>query len=130
MADYVSVRDEGSRALLQSKIGVEPEVFPDVAHKLNGKQSFPDQRQQEGNTNIVAVNPMPVYDRRYWYEADDDKFTAYVDKLSQLCATILGDGHTLELFSTQEKDKNVIEDVVVRLRKDPGVRRLAGPHSY
>lgn len=119
MADYVSVRDEGSRALLQSKIGVEPEVFPDVAHKLNGKQSFPDQRRKERNTNIVAVNPMPVYDRRYWYEADDDKFTAYVDKLSQLCAKILGDGHTLELFSTQEKDENVIEDVVVRLRRNP-----------
>lgn len=118
-ADYVSVRDEGSKALLQSKIGIAPDVFPDIAHKLNGAQSLPDKERKEGKPRIVAVNPMPVYDRRYWYEADDDKFTAYVDKLSELCSTILGDGHILELFSTQEKDENVIDDIVERLQKNP-----------
>ncbi|WP_449287129.1 polysaccharide pyruvyl transferase family protein [Marinobacter sp. PE14] len=118
-ADYVSVRDEGSKSLLHSKIGMAPDVFPDIAHKLNGKQSFPNQRRQEDKPSIVAVNPMPVYDKRYWYKADDDKFTAYVDKLSELCSTILGDGHILELFSTQEKDENVIDDIVERLQKNP-----------
>lgn len=118
-ADYVSVRDKGSKALLKSKLGVAPEVFPDIAHKLNVTQSHSDQKREEGQPIIVAVNPMPVYDKRYWYEADDDKFKAYVDKLSELCMAILGDGHVLELFSTQEKDENVIADIVEWLQRSP-----------
>ncbi|WP_166264777.1 polysaccharide pyruvyl transferase family protein [Marinobacter caseinilyticus] len=114
-ADFVSVRDEGSRDLLHKKIGIAPNVFPDIAHSLQTEIPIFGHRDSAHNL-IVAVNPMPVYDSRYWYEADDRKFRAYVDKLSELCAAILTDGHELELFSTQSKDENVIDDIIDRLQ--------------
>lgn len=114
-ADYVSVRDEGSRTLLKSRTGIEPAVFPDLAHSLTG--STGDTRTAEpGKRRTVAVNPMPVYDSRYWYTADHDKYSAYIDKLCDLCVAVLEDGHQLELFSTQRKDEDVIDDILARLR--------------
>lgn len=117
-ASYLSYRDEGSRALIASRIDHDALVYPDIAHSLQAPRNEKGNDRPDGVIKI-AVNPMPVYDSRYWYHADDNKFISYVDKLSELCAAILNDGHALELFSTQSKDENVIDDVVDRLRLKP-----------
>lgn len=118
-ADFVSFRDQGSLDLIRRHTGIEGPVFPDLAHSLAAR--YPYTRSTSGRSCLrVAVNPMPVYDARYWYEADDEKYRAYVGHLSSLCRQILTDGHELALFSTQHKDENVMADILARLQQDPG----------
>jgi polysaccharide pyruvyl transferase WcaK-like protein len=117
-ADYVSYRDEGSRQLMVSVTHSDGPVYPDIAHSLQAAQ--PEKCSQKTDDEIViSVNPMPVYDKRYWHEPNDEKFNDYVYKLSELCTAILEDGHILELFSTQSRDEDVIDDVIERLRPHP-----------
>lgn len=114
-ADYVSYRDEGSKELVESKIDIDAPVYPDVAHSL-GYQSSESSRDQSDEI-VIAINPMPVYDKRYWYIPDEEKFLDYVNKVYALSLEVLSDGNKLVLFSTQTKDENVIDDLVELLEK-------------
>jgi len=121
-ADYVSYRDEGSKRLIESKISIDAPVYPDLAHAL---RNLPQghERTAENGAFHVAVNPMPVFDRRYWYKADDQKFSDYVSKLTDLCRHVLKEGHHLTLFSTQAKDELLVDEMYHTLVDDPEVSR-------
>lgn len=112
-ADYVSYRDEGSKELIESQIPINAPVFPDIAHGLCYQSQA--ESPSEKTKLTIAVNPMPVYDKRYWHHPDESKYNSYVNKVTQLCQQILQDGHALTLFSTQSKDENVIDDIVENL---------------
>lgn len=117
-ADYVSFRDRGSLELIRRHTGVEGPVYPDLAHSLGLR--YPYTRSGPRRERLrIAVNPMPVYDARYWHEADEEKYRAYVSHLTSLCRQILCDGHELALFSTQQKDENVMDDILARLQQTP-----------
>ncbi len=124
-ADYVSYRDEGSKALIESKIDIDAPIYPDVAHSLGCQPISTTKMASEPRTRqgqlTIAVNPMPVYDKRYWYLPDDDKFQDYIEKVCLLCETILNDGNKLTLFSTQIRDENVIDDIMERLSKNSNI---------
>lgn len=124
-ADYLSFRDEGSQTLIREKVGIEGPVFPDLAHSLYDSETRPD-RAPQGDTLRVAVNPMPVFDRRYWHHPDDAQYQSYVQKLARLCERILQDGAHLTLFSTQLRDEAVIDDVIEAMKVD-GVEST--PHT-
>jgi len=117
-ADFVSFRDQGSLELIRRHTGVDGPVFPDLAHSLVARYPYTSSVTDRSHLR-VAVNPMPVYDARYWYQADDGKYRTYVSHLTSLCREILRDGHELALFSTQQKDENVMADVLARLQQDP-----------
>tara|TARA_B100002003_G_scaffold182052_2_gene170273 strand:- start:15684 stop:17024 length:1341 start_codon:yes stop_codon:yes gene_type:complete len=110
-ADYLSLRDEGSQALIREKVGIEGAVFPDLAHSLYESGARPS-RAERSDRLRVAVNPMPVFDRRYWHHPDDTLYRDYVQKLARLCEHIVQEGAHLTLFSTQLKDEDVIDDVI------------------
>ncbi|MAI32193.1 MAG: hypothetical protein CMM07_11060 [Rhodopirellula sp.] len=110
-ADYLSLRDEGSQTLIREKVGIEGPVFPDLAHSLYDSESIPS-RTQRSDRLRVAVNPMPVFDRRYWHHPDDTLYHDYVQKLARLCECVVQEGAHLTLFSTQLKDEAVIDDVI------------------
>lgn len=110
-ADYLSFRDKGSQTLIKEKTGINGPVYPDLAHSLYERDTNPKRPLQSGLLR-VAVNPMPVYDSRYWHHPDDARYQAYVRKLAHLCNAVTQDGGHLTLFSTQLKDEAVIDDVI------------------
>jgi len=116
-ADFVSFRDQGSRDLIRDKVGIDGPVYPDIAHSLHYEPA-PARHSTEGSQLTIAVNPMPVYDRRYWHQPDDERYSAYVSNLAALCRVILQDGHRLRLFSTQKRDEDVIDDILEILARE------------
>ena len=118
-ADFVSFRDEGSRQLIKDRVGIDGPVFPDIAHSLRYQPS-PGDPPSGDSALTIAVNPMPVYDRRYWHQPDDERYSDYLRKLAELCKTIVQDGHRLLLFSTQQRDEDVIDDILEILAREQG----------
>lgn len=116
-ADFVSFRDEGSRQLIRDRVGIDGPVYPDIAHSLRYEPS-PAVRSSGDSALTIAVNPMPVYDRRYWHQPDDERYCDYVNKLAELCRAIVQDGHQLLLFSTQKRDEDVIDEILELLTSD------------
>ena len=115
-SDFLSYRDDGSKALLESvNINLNGLIYPDIAHSLN----YQNTTSPTDGELTIAVNPMPVYDSRYWAVADDLKFHAYVQKVATLCTHILERGCQLKLFTTQARDADVIVDIVNVLQQSP-----------
>ncbi|ONF45448.1 hypothetical protein BTO32_03060 [Marinobacter lutaoensis] len=119
-ADFVSFRDQGSLDLVRSRTHQAGRVYPDLAHSL-GYDGAGTRIAKPDRPLSVALNPMPVYDSRYWHEGDEDRYQAYVAKVTDLCREVLSDGARLTLFSTQRKDENVIDDILSQLGAEDAV---------
>lgn len=117
LADYISFRDVASQELVQS-FGFKGEsvICPDLAHSL-----IIDLKQNDYfgvcEKPVVGINPMPVYDSRYWYKTDSSEYTAYVNKLAGFSAWLIQNNYPLFFYATQPKDENVARDVVDELNK-------------
>ena len=115
---YTSFRDDASQTIIKS-LGYHGEtfVYPDVAHSLD----YPVPIQNEAadinkeRKSVVGINPMPLYDSRYWCVHDDEKYKIYVNKLVEFCSWLIEQDHPIFFFATQPKDKNVINDVLAEL---------------
>lgn len=121
-ADFISYRDEQSKALIESWIPVTGEVYPDLAHSLKAGPARVRGRSEQ--RLMVGVNPFALFDRRYhnaW--ADETKYADYVRKLAGFCAHLIGCGHRVVLFSTQFKDELVLDDI-----RDSTAAQLAREH--
>lgn len=119
-ANYVSLRDAGSARLLRDfGCAGASRVYPDLAHSLRidhiaaAPLPFPLAPQR---LPVVGINPMPLYDSRYWCEVDEGKYAAYVAKLVEFCSRLLDRAYPLFFFATQEKDNYVIEDILQALQ--------------
>ena len=110
-ASYLSFRDAPSRELVDSAGRFDGLVYPDLAFAIDR----PAARVRNADERIVAINPMAVYDGRYWYIKDAGKYEAYIEKLALLVTHLIDNGYTPRLFATQVKDENVIEDVIGKL---------------
>ncbi len=108
-ASYVSYRDHASRALVEGPQSRSASaVYPDLAWSLE----FPPSREEPATQAFtVAINPMPVYDRRYWYQADDDRYRTYLEKLCRVVEHLTAAGCRVTFFGTQAGDYNVIADL-------------------
>ncbi|HEX9626883.1 MAG TPA: polysaccharide pyruvyl transferase family protein [Acidiferrobacterales bacterium] len=117
---YHSFRDRGSRALI-AEIGYRgpTRVAPDLAFSLLTDRPPPRAAATAGRP-VVGLNPMPVYDARYWPVADPEKYDNYVAKLATFVGRLIEARYPVVLFSTQAKDALVIDDIQARLTETAG----------
>ena len=112
-ADYLSYRDNGSKQLVESRLTkIDGKVYPDIAHSLPCENLANDAEVKAHSGKIVGINPMPVYDSRYWFEHDDKKYKAYVYEMTEVCDQLIQKGYRVKLFGTQKSDVNVITDIM------------------
>jgi polysaccharide pyruvyl transferase WcaK-like protein len=126
LADYVSVRDEGSRRLL-TEIGVTRpcRVFPDLAHGLHQDDAAapaPAGARPAAGRAVVGINVMPIYDERYWPDRSPEKYRRYVREVATLVAALIADGCSVFLFGTHPNDTLVADDVLAALATEHGLR--------
>jgi polysaccharide pyruvyl transferase WcaK-like protein len=126
LADYVSVRDEGSRRLLVD-IGVTRacRVFPDLAHGLrhdDGPGPAPAAARAGARKAVVGINVMPIYDERYWPDRSPEKYRRYVREVATLAAGLSAAGRGFFLFGTHPNDTLVADDVLATLAAEHGLR--------
>lgn len=123
MSDYCSLRDVQSQELIET-MGVKgaTTVFPDLAYSLCPVRRPIERRLggQHGRKPTVGINPMPIYDSRYWYIDDADKYENYVKNLAQFSSALLRENYPLVFWATQPKDHNVITDVLAYLATERG----------
>jgi len=111
LADYLSFRDRASRELVEGDTKTpKGKVFPDLASNLS--YSPADQARRTTGKPRVGINPMPVYDNRYWYAPDNRKYQAYFEKLAEFSSRLITEGYPVFFFGTQTKDYNVINDIL------------------
>ncbi len=121
-ADYVSLRDYSSQQLLREQVGFKGKthVAPDLAHSLLTEQvkptCLPESRRLTG-LPVVGINPMPLFDPRYWCEPVDSKYKQYIGKVADFSQKLLANEYPLFFFPTQEKDQGVIVDILDILQK-------------
>jgi polysaccharide pyruvyl transferase WcaK-like protein len=114
-ADHISYRDSGSKRMIESRIeNVRGSICPDLAHGLTIKPKSVRKNQEK---IVVGINPMPVFDQRYWYKSEEDKYRDYVDKLSRFAKYLADKGYAVQLFNTHPKDLNVASDIIENLKK-------------
>src|SRR5690606_38070828 len=85
-------------------------------------------RSSRADALVVGINPMPVFDSRYWFEHDDVRYRAYVSKLAELAARLERENCRVFFFPTMWRDNDVIRDVLEALESRGGgaqVRRVA-----
>lgn len=110
-ADYIVFRDEPSRALV---FGDAPRgaVCPDLAHGLARPESTAaptDRRVPDGR--VIGINPMPVFDPRYWPVADGRAYQRYVRCMAEISRRLANDGHRVIYFAMQPVDDRTIAEV-------------------
>ena len=116
-AIFLSFRDKGSQELMES-LGVKMPsyVYPDLSHGIKRTACLETVAVTgESGRLSVGINTMPVYDKRYWCDPDDDQYRIYVDKLVELTNRLTARDVDVCFFSTQPKDDDVADDVMERL---------------
>lgn len=113
LSSYVSFRDAASRELVE---GVRPEsrgyVYPDLAFTLR-----PEVGTRRDTVRTIGINPMPVYDARYWPDADAERYAHYVATMTEAVARLRNDGCDVFMYAMQPGDERVIEDIAAALRE-------------
>ena len=134
-ADYVSLRDNKSQALVQ-KIGFkgESQVCPDSAYGLE-VATVRGSARETGSQSIVGFAPMPYPDPDPGgYQAEKDLITydAFIRKLASFASWLISRSHVLTLFSTDlGVDPRAIEDLQRALLSYHGIssRQCGVDHS-
>lgn len=123
LGDYLSVRDSQSQRLLKAT-GIFPgaAVYPDLAFSLppRPRDNTTTQCEIADTPLVVGINPMPIYDGRYWCVAAPAEYDRYVEQLVTFSTRLLRDNCSLVFWSTQTKDQDVISDVVSGIHRDLG----------
>jgi polysaccharide pyruvyl transferase WcaK-like protein len=121
LSDYASYRDANSKILVEGgRPRVDGRVFPDLAFGLPFQSPLKHVRGERGKP-VIGINPMPVYDKRYWFEHDDTRYSDYVDKIAALAARLIKSGYSIFFFATMWRDDAVIADVLGALESRHGL---------
>ena len=116
LSNYASFRDHGSHALI-AHIAAAPvgSTAPDLAHGL----AWPATEAAGNSARLtVAINPMPLYDVRFWPIADAERYRAFVRQLASFTQQVLRDGHHALFFTSHFADARVALDVTEVLRQE------------
>jgi polysaccharide pyruvyl transferase WcaK-like protein len=111
---YHSYRDQTSLELIEgSETNLRGVVVADLARNLDFCSRL---RQTAAGPVTVGINPMPVYDERYWFHGDKTRYSSYVDKIADLAHRLVDTGAQVFFFPTHPSDERVIDDVLAVLR--------------
>jgi polysaccharide pyruvyl transferase WcaK-like protein len=124
-ADYVSLRDDKSRALIY-EIGFtgDSQVCPDSVYGLEvvTTNGTPVERRAQP---ILGFAPMPYPDRDpsgYPIEKDQVVYNEFIRKLAAFASWLVGQSYALAFFGTDiGVDPQAIEDLQVALRSQHGI---------
>jgi polysaccharide pyruvyl transferase WcaK-like protein len=125
-ADYVSLRDDKSRALVH-KIGFTGEsyVCPDNAYGLEVAAANGSAVERRGQP-IVGLAPMPYPDRGprgYAAEKDQIVYDEFIRKLATFASSLVGQSYALAFFGTDfGVDPLAIGDLQMALLSRHGIR--------
>jgi polysaccharide pyruvyl transferase WcaK-like protein len=113
-SDYLSYRDINSKQLVEKTIfSINGQIYPDLAHSLNFKS-----RNVATEPKVIGINPMPVFDNRYWYVHDNDKYLSYIERIAEFIEKLTELHHPVFFFNTMVKDLNVAHDIQNRLPEE------------
>jgi polysaccharide pyruvyl transferase WcaK-like protein len=134
-ADYVSLRDNKSQALVQ-KIGFtgESRVCPDSAYGLE-VAAVRGSARETGSQSIVGFAPMDYCDPGpggYQAEKDQIVYDAFIRKLASFASWLISRSHALALFGTDfGVDPKAIQDLQSALLSYHGIssRQCGVDHS-
>jgi len=125
VADYVSLRDRKSQALVR-EIGFtgESRVYPDCVYGLDS--AIPKIDQLGGGSQLrIGFAPMPYPDpdpSGYPAEADRIRYECFIGKLSTLASQLIGQSYELTFFGTDiGVDPRAIDDLQMTLLRDHGI---------
>jgi polysaccharide pyruvyl transferase WcaK-like protein len=100
LAHYVSVRDNGSRALLQSLGYKGPcSVVTDSVYGLEF-QAVHDSQSDCGTRPLVGLSPMAYCDPRVYWQKDQQIYGHFSQQCAEFGAQISQKGYRLAVFST------------------------------
>jgi polysaccharide pyruvyl transferase WcaK-like protein len=122
-ADYVSLRDDKSRALVRD-IGFtgESRVCTDSAYSLEIAAESGKRRRARP---IVGIAPMPYPDpdpRGYLAEKNQIVYDEFIGKLAMFASWLVGQSYELAIFGTDiGVDPGAIEDLQMALRQHHGI---------
>lgn len=119
-ANYVSVRDEDSKRLLES-IGTQNtiSVMPDVAHSHPDVKSKVKTLPEKLSTALrVGLNPTPVYGEEYNTPEGKKQYCHYIDVLTQFVAYLITENHTPVFYCNHPRDKAVLQDIQRQAKVD------------
>jgi polysaccharide pyruvyl transferase WcaK-like protein len=117
LADYVSMRDVESQALIQ-RLGIQRETFvcPDSAYALNVSR-YRNVDTPKAYRPVVGINPIGFCDPRIWPRKDSAVYSRYLDNLAQFLIRLSGQNYELRIFSAERSvDEYAVEDLKDRLR--------------
>jgi polysaccharide pyruvyl transferase WcaK-like protein len=101
-ADYVSFRDEKSRALIR-EIGFSGEapVIADSAYALN-ISDFNNKTNggRRASELVIGISPMAWRDPRRYWDKDQSSYECFIRALADFCARLIRSHHRLRLFSS------------------------------
>ncbi|WP_319525819.1 polysaccharide pyruvyl transferase family protein [uncultured Desulfosarcina sp.] len=111
LCEYISFRDHGSKMLVGQQANPKAGVFPDLAFSED-YLDLVDRHQKSKKRLRIGINPMPVFDKRYWPVSDDRKYRLYVENFAELYVALKKNGFEPFFYNTQNSDLLVIEDVI------------------
>lgn len=114
-ADKISVRDESSKALLQSlRVNKDIEVIGDPALFL----AVPHKKEHRDSLRKIAVTAVPYYSSKYWPTSDQEKYARYISGMAKnLDALIHEKGVEITFFSTKyPQDVQVTKDIAALMQ--------------
>jgi polysaccharide pyruvyl transferase WcaK-like protein len=125
LADYVSLRDVESQALIQ-RLGVKRKthIFPDSVYALDiaNNQTVSSTRSAKP---LVGINPIGFCDPRTWLKKDEAAYLHYLEKLAAFSSWLLSHNYRLTIFSGEASvDRYALEDLKELLINDLSPRDL------
>lgn len=108
-ADYVSFRDEESRALADAR--PDAPVVPDLAYAV----PLPPPPARTAAGPVIGVSPMVYRAPRAWPDADAAAYARHLDALAAVVARLAARGAAVRLFQTGGADTRAVADLLARL---------------
>ena len=123
LASFRSYRDETSREWIQQlKLGEEIHICPDLAFSSSRISNFSSTGPHTADQPIVGINPVPIYDPKYWIGGGQSAYNDYIQKLSRFATWLIRRGYKIHLFPTQlNLDPSVIVDIRRMMEQETGL---------
>jgi polysaccharide pyruvyl transferase WcaK-like protein len=116
LADYVSLRDIESQALIQ-RLGTKRKthVFPDSVYALD-VSNYGTSNDARKSKPLVGINPIGFCDPRIWPKQDEVAYSRYLDNLTEFLLWLVDHNYSFKVFSGEASvDLYAIEDLRRRL---------------